>query len=56
MPPAESLSSQVAAWVEAIGAIAAVVGAAWVSARESRATRRREERLGAGCDPPRPRR
>ena len=47
MPPAESLSSQVAAWVEAIGAIAAVVGAAWVSARESRATRRREERLAA---------
>ena len=47
MPPAESLSSQIAAWVEAIGAIAAVIGAAWVSAREGRAARRREERLAA---------
>jgi hypothetical protein len=39
---AESLSSQIAAWVEAIGAIAAVVGAAWLAARDSRATRLRD--------------
>ncbi len=37
-------STDTAAWVEAIGAIAAVVGAAWIAAGESRATRRREER------------
>lgn len=41
----ESLSSEIAAWVEAIGAIAAVVGAGWVAASEARATRRREERM-----------
>ncbi len=35
--------SQTAAWVEAFGAIAAVIGAGWVAARDSRATRRREE-------------
>jgi hypothetical protein len=40
----ESVSSQTAAWVEAIGAIAAVIGSGWVSARESRSARRREER------------
>jgi len=39
----ESASSQIAAWVEAVGAIAAVIGAAWIAARDSRATRRREE-------------
>jgi hypothetical protein len=32
-----------AAWVQALGTIAAVVGAAWVAAGESRASRRREE-------------
>jgi hypothetical protein len=40
----ESLSSQIAAWVEAVGAIAAVVGSGWVAARDSRSTRHREER------------
>ena len=45
----ESLSSQIAAWVEAVGAIAAVIGAGWVAARDSRATRRREERLEAAA-------
>ena len=35
---------EAAAWVEAFGAIAAVIGSGWVAARESRATRRREER------------
>lgn len=43
----ESPWSQAAAWVEAIGAIAAVVGSGWVAARDSRATRRREERAEA---------
>ena len=40
----ESIWSETAAWVEAVGAIAAVVGAGWVAAGESRAARRREER------------
>ena len=40
----ESVWSQAAAWVEAIGAIAAVIGSGWVAAGESRASRRREER------------
>jgi len=44
MAAMESASSQLAAWVEAVGAIAAVIGAAWVAARDSRAARRREER------------
>jgi Skp family chaperone for outer membrane proteins len=44
MAVVESISSQVAAWVEAIGAIAAVVGSGWVAAGESRAARLREER------------
>jgi hypothetical protein len=35
--------SDVAAWVQAIGTIAAVVGAAWVAAGETRAARAREE-------------
>ena len=43
----ESLSSQIAAWVEAIGAIAAVIGSGWVAAGESRAARRRDERAAA---------
>ena len=43
----ESVWSEAAAWVEAIGAIAAVIGAGWVAASESRATRRREERAEA---------
>lgn len=40
----ESVWSQAAAWVEAIGAIAAVIGSGWVAAGESRASRRREDR------------
>jgi hypothetical protein len=47
MYSSESVSSQIAAWVEAIGAIAAVIGAGWVAASGSRATRRREERSEA---------
>jgi hypothetical protein len=47
MQGSESVWSEAAAWVEAIGAIAAVVGAGWVAASESRATRRREERAEA---------
>ena len=39
-----SIWTVAAAWVEAVGAIAAVIGSGWVAARESRATRRREER------------
>ena len=42
-----SIWSETAAWVEALGAIAAVVGSGWVAASESRATRRREERAAA---------
>jgi len=49
MYSSESLSSQIAAWVEAIGAIAAVIGAGWVAASDSRATRRREERSEAAA-------
>ena len=45
----ESIWSQMAAWVEAIGAIAAVIGSGWVAARESRAARRREERAEAAA-------
>ena len=45
----ESVWSETAAWVEAIGAIAAVIGAGWVAASESRATRRREERAEASA-------
>jgi len=40
----ESIWSETAAWVEAIGAIAAVVGSGWVAASDSRAARRGEER------------
>ena len=39
-----SLWMEIAAWVEALGAIAAVVGSGWVAAEDSRAARRREER------------
>ena len=35
--------SDASAWVQAVGTIAAVVGAAWVAARESRESRVREE-------------
>ena len=35
--------------MEAVGAIAAVIGAGWVAARDLRATRRREERLEAAA-------
>ena len=49
MQGSESVSSQIAAWVEAIGAIAAVIGAGWVAASEFRATRRREERSEAAA-------
>ena len=45
----ESVWSETAAWVEAIGAIAAVIGAGWVAASESRASRRREERAEAAA-------
>ena len=44
MSGGESIWSDTAAWVEAIGAIAAVIGSGWVAASDSRATRRREER------------
>ena len=44
MHGSDSIWSETAAWVEAIGAIAAVVGSGWVAANESRATRLREER------------
>jgi hypothetical protein len=45
----ESIWTETAAWVEAIGAIAAVVGSGWVAASESRATRRREDRAAAAA-------
>lgn len=45
----ESPWSAAAAWVEAIGAIAAVVGSGWVAARDSRAARGREERAEAAA-------
>lgn len=45
----ESIWSEMAAWVEAIGAIAAVIGSGWVAASDSRATRRREERAQAAA-------
>jgi hypothetical protein len=45
----ESIWSEVAAWVEAIGAIAAVIGSGWVAASESRATRQREERAATAA-------
>lgn len=44
-----SIWSETAAWVEAIDAIAAVVGSGWVAASESRATRRREDRVAAAA-------
>jgi hypothetical protein len=44
-----SIWSETAAWVEAIGAIAAVIGSGWVAASESRASRRREERAAAAA-------
>ncbi len=47
MPYRESAWSQAAAWVEAIGAIAAVIGSGWVAARDGRAARRREDRAEA---------
>jgi hypothetical protein len=43
----DSIWSETAAWVEAIGAIAAVIGSGWVAASDARATRRREERADA---------
>jgi hypothetical protein len=42
--------SAIAAWVEAVGAIAAVAGSGWVAASESRATRKREERAQADAE------
>ena len=42
-----SIWSEIAAWVEAVGAIAAVIGSGWVAARTSRAALRREERASA---------
>jgi hypothetical protein len=47
MHGSDSIWSETAAWVEAIGAIAAVIGAGWVAASDSRAARRREERAEA---------
>ncbi len=44
-----SIWSETAAWVEAIGAIAAVVGSGWVAASDSRAARLREERAAAAA-------
>jgi len=41
----ETFSSEAATWVQAVGTIAAVVGAGWVAAAESRASRRREDRI-----------
>ena len=49
MHNSESLWSAAAAWVEAIGAIAAVIGSGWVAASESRATRGREDRAAAAA-------
>jgi hypothetical protein len=49
MHGSDSIWSETAAWVEAIGAIAAVIGSGWVAASESRATRRREERAAAAA-------
>jgi len=45
----QSIWSEAAAWVEAIGAIAAVIGSGWVAASESRAARGREERTAAAA-------
>ena len=45
----DSIWSETAAWVEAIGAIAAVIGAGWVAASDSRSTRRREDRVEAAA-------
>ena len=36
--------TEAAAWVQAVGTIGALIGAAWVAAGDSRASRRREER------------
>lgn len=44
-----SIWTEIAAWVEAIGAIAAVIGSGRVAARESRAARQREERADAAA-------
>ena len=49
MNGSDSIWNETAAWVEAIGTIAAVVGSGWVAASESRATRRREERAEAAA-------
>ena len=43
----DSVWTEAAAWVEAVGAIAAVIGSGWIASSESRATRRREERAAA---------
>ena len=45
----ESVWSMAAAWVEAIGAIGAVIGSGWVAASASRATLGREERAEAAA-------
>jgi hypothetical protein len=46
---ANSIWVVAAAWVEAIGAIAAVIGAGWLAARDSRAARQREGRAEAAA-------
>jgi hypothetical protein len=45
----DSVWSETAAWVEAIGAIAAVIGSGWVAAHDSRAARRREADAAAAA-------
>ncbi len=40
----DTVWTEAAAWVEAVGTICAVIGAAWVAASESRASRGREDR------------
>jgi hypothetical protein len=49
MSYSQSPWTEAAAWVEAIGAIAAVIGSGWVAASESRASRKREERAEAAA-------
>lgn len=45
-----SIWTEIAAWVEAIGAIAAVIGSGWLAARDTRAARGREDRALAQAE------
>ena len=45
----DSIWSETAAWVEAVGAIAAVIGSGWVAASNSRSALKREERAEAAA-------